>query len=85
MRPRVELSVRRIRALAGKLRPWAADLSVALATIAGWLLITAGIAALSVPEVWPISIGLLLLAGAGCRTIGIVVYHGLYKLMRGQQ
>ena len=54
----------------------------ALAIVLGWALLTAGIAALLVPEVWLISAGLLLLSLAGWGHLRVLFGAGLYALAR---
>jgi len=54
----------------------------ALAIVAGWALLTAGIAALLVPEVWLISAGVLLLSLAGWGHLRVLFGAGLYALWR---
>jgi hypothetical protein len=61
--------------------PWAA-IGHASAIVLGWALLTAGIAALLVPEVWLISGGLLLLSLAGWGHLRILFAAGLYTLSR---
>jgi len=54
----------------------------ALAIVLGWALLTGGIAALLVPEVWLISAGLLLLSLAGWGHLRVLFGAGLYALWR---
>ena len=57
------------------------EAAVALAFVAGWALVTLGIARLARPGVvWPLSIGLLFLSLAGWRVFVTVAWHGLYVL-----
>jgi hypothetical protein len=64
-----------------------AELLTALAILAGWMLLTAGIAAL-LPvwrgPVWMLSAGLLLLSGVGWRFLWLLVRDGLYTRSRGK-
>lgn len=53
-----------------------------LAILFGWALVTEGIARLTVPEVRPISAGLLLLSIAGWSHLRSLFGAGLYALMR---
>jgi hypothetical protein len=54
----------------------------ALGILAGWALLTAGLAALIVPEVWLLSSGLLLLSLAGWGHLRVLFGAGLYALWR---
>jgi hypothetical protein len=54
----------------------------ALAIVGGWALVTYGLAALLVPEVWPISGGLFLLSVAGWGHLRVLFAAGLYALYR---
>lgn len=56
------------------------EILTASAFVAGWLLITKGIADLTRPQVWPISIGLLLLSLCGWSLIRTIFVRGLYLL-----
>jgi hypothetical protein len=56
------------------------ELLVTLALVAGWLLLTWGIAALLVWQVWPISVGLFLLGCCGWRFLARLFGRGLYAL-----
>lgn len=56
------------------------ELATATAFIAGWLLITKGIADLTRPAVWSISIGLLLMSLCGWSLVRTIVVRGLYLL-----
>jgi hypothetical protein len=51
-----------------------------LALLAGWCLLTWGIAALTVWQAWPISLGLLLLGCFGYRLLVKLLGDGLYVL-----
>lgn len=54
--------------------------------LGGWALLTHGIAALTVPEAWPISGGLFLLSLAGWGHLRVLFAAGYYALYRaGQQ
>jgi len=68
--------VGRLRAL-----PWAV-IGHASAIVLGWALLTAGVAALLVSEVWLISGGLFLLSLAGWGHLRILAAAGLYTLSR---
>lgn len=59
-----------------------AELAVCAAVMAGWCLVTHGIASLTTPKVWPISIGLFLLLACGWRFLWQIATHGLYTLTR---
>jgi hypothetical protein len=56
------------------------EIATATAFITGWLLITKGVADLTRPAVWPISIGLLFMSLCGWRLIRTVFTAGLYAL-----
>lgn len=53
-----------------------------VAIVAGWALVTYGLASLTVPEVWPLSGGLALLSLAGWGHLRQIVSLGLYTLSR---
>jgi hypothetical protein len=53
-----------------------AEVLAAVAGIAGWVLITWTLAAIFGWKVWPASMGVLLLAGPGIRTIGRLLWTG---------
>lgn len=59
-----------------------AEILTGLAFLAGWCLITAAVAALTVPQVWPLSMGLLLLSAGGWRMLLGLATDGLYALTR---
>jgi len=59
-----------------------AEVLTAAALLAGWFWITLGIATLSSRAVWPISTGVLLIAGCGIRFTAGVAWAGLYVLTR---
>lgn len=61
--------------------PWA-ELAAALALLAGWTLLTWGVAALTVWQVWPISAGLFLVSLFGWRFFYTMARDGLYALTR---
>ena len=50
--------------------------------ISGWMLITFGIASLLTWEVWPISIGILVLSFVGWGHLRVVFGQGFYTLSR---
>jgi len=55
----------------------------AIALVAGWLLVTAGVAELAPARVvWPVSLGLLLCSAAGWRLLLTIARDGLYSLTR---
>lgn len=56
-----------------------------LGIVGGWGLLTLGIARLTVPEVWPISAGLLLLSLCGWGFLRVLFLEGLYVLSRGRR
>ena len=59
-----------------------AEILLSLALLGGWGMVTWGVAELTTPKVWPISIGLLLLSVCGWRLLWTVFSHGLYSLTR---
>lgn len=59
-----------------------AEILHALAIGGGWALVTWGVAALLVPEVWPISGGLFLLSLAGWGHLRTLFTRGVYTLTR---
>lgn len=63
---------------------WAgfAELLQSAALLAGWLLITKGVADLTTPKVWSVSIGLLLLSLCGWSWLRTFFTRGLYTLTR---
>lgn len=52
------------------------------AILGGWAALTYGVASLMVPEVWPISLGLLLLSAAGWSHLRVLAGAGIYALWR---
>lgn len=56
------------------------ELVATAALLGGWCLVTWGVAALLVWQVWPISVGLLLLGCFGWRLLLRVFGDGLYAL-----
>ena len=64
-------------------RVWPEALQAA-GILIGWALLTWGIAALLVWQVWPISGGLLLLSGAGWRPMTNIFVEGIYELKVGR-
>ena len=63
------------------LRLWPEALQV-LGILSGWGLITFGVASLLVWQVWPISLGLLVLSIVGWGHMRMLFGKGLYKLSR---
>jgi hypothetical protein len=59
-----------------------AELLTAAALLAGWALITLGLAQLTTSKVWPLSAGILLLSLCGWRFLGVLFRDGLYRLTR---
>lgn len=59
-----------------------AELLTAAALLAGWLLITAGIASLTSPRAWTFSIGALCISLGGWRMLWQIATSGLYALTR---
>lgn len=66
---------RRVREI---LREW----QTAVLALAGWALITSGIASLTSPVTWRLSAGVVLLAFVGLKPIRTVVTEGLDRLTR---
>ena len=56
-----------------------------VAIVCGWALLTAGVAALTVPEAWLISGGLFLLSLAGWGQLRIIAAMGVYALSRSPE
>ena len=56
------------------------ELAQASALLLGWALFTAGLARLTVPEVWLLSGGLLLLSACGWRWLYVFFGRGMYAL-----
>jgi hypothetical protein len=59
-----------------------AECLVAFAFIAGWLLLSAGIAALTSPVAWLFSLGLLGISLGGWKVFWRLITAGLYALTR---
>lgn len=59
-----------------------AELLLSFALLAGWMLVTFGIAELTTARVWPISTGLLLLSLCGWKMLIGLAVDGLYALTR---
>lgn len=59
------------------------EIATAAAFLLGWTAVTWGVARLTVPEVWPISAGVLLLSMGGWRLLATIAREGLYALTRG--
>jgi len=53
-----------------------------LAIVGGWAALTQGIAVLTTPAVWWISLGLFLLSAAGWGHLRVLATTGLYTLRR---
>lgn len=64
--------------------PWG-EIATYAAALAGWLLITAGIAALTTRVVWLLSSGLLLLALFGLRQLGVIVWFGVVAIAQSEE
>jgi hypothetical protein len=64
------------------LRRSLAEVLTALAFVAGWLLVTAGIARLTSPIAWLFSIGILSISLGGWKLLAQFVWNGLYALTR---
>lgn len=62
-----------------------AEILVATAMLAGWALVTWGIALLTTWKVWPLSGGLLLLSAGGWRLLWTIASYGLYSLTREER
>lgn len=60
------------------------DLAVPIAFLGGWLLVTAGVAEMSIypRRIWLLSIGVLLLAFVGFKFIYILARDGVYAHTR---
>jgi len=52
------------------------------AIVGGWAALTAGIAALTTPAVWWLSVGLFLLSVAGWGHLRVLASVGVYALLR---
>jgi len=61
-----------------------AELLVSIALLAGWALLTWGVAELTTRYAWHISAGLLLLSLCGWRFLKTLVMRGLYVLSQGK-
>lgn len=59
-----------------------AELLTALTFVAGWLLITAGVAALTSAVAWYFSLGLLAISLGGWKVLWRLALDGLYALTR---
>lgn len=75
----------RVRLLAAAAWAVRAELLTSAALLAGWALLTWGVALLTSPKVWPLSAGLLLLSLCGWRFLGAIAWAGLYTLTRGRR
>ncbi len=76
----------RVRAGAGTLRPFAAEIAISLAALSGWALLTASLASL-LPHagshaLWLASTGLLLVSLCGWKFLRKMATDGLYALTR---
>ncbi len=74
-----------LRALVLPLWRIRAEILLSLALLTGWAALTWGIALLTTPKVWPLSVGVLLLSLCGWRLLWTVFSHGLYSLTREEQ
>jgi hypothetical protein len=59
-----------------------AESLTALAFLAGWCALTAGVVALTSPLAWVFSLGLLLISAGGWRVFALIAWDGLYVLTR---
>lgn len=80
MRTDVRQALTRARDVVSPLWKARAEILTASALLAGWALLTHGIALLTTPKVWPLSAGLLLLSLCGYRLLWAIASHGLYML-----
>lgn len=62
-----------------------AEILLSVALLLGWFLLTYGIALLTSPVVWPLSIGVLLLSTAGWRMLWAILSYGFYGLTRADK
>lgn len=69
--------------LLGIVKLWPEALQ-AVSILAGWALMTFGIASLSTWQVWPISIGLLLFSLVGWGHLRFIFGKGIYTLSRNR-
>lgn len=76
---------RRLRDVVSAVWRIRSELLVAIALLAGWSLITYGVAALTAPIAWAFSSGLLLMLLCGWRLLWRVFSDGLYDLSRGRR
>ena len=53
------------------------DWALGLAALIGWCAVTYGLARLTSPWVWPLSLGLLLLSVVGFRVLAHLAWHGV--------
>lgn len=68
--------------LGGFVQDHLAELLLTAAALGGWTLLTRTVAGWLGPEVWSVSVGVLLLSLCGWRYLGTVAIHGLYVLSR---
>mgnify|MGYP001598085413 CR=1 FL=1 len=61
---------------------WCGEILTGSAFVTGWLLLTWAAASLLVWQVWPASIGALLISCGGWKLLGTMAREGLYALMR---
>lgn len=61
------------------------EILLSLSILGGWALLTHGIAILTTPKVWPLSIGVLLLTTAGWRMLWAILSYGFYGLTRADK
>ncbi len=59
-----------------------AELLTGATLVVGWLLVTAGVAALTSPRAWLFSLGLLCISLGGWRMLWQIASAGLYTLTR---
>jgi hypothetical protein len=64
------------------MRGWLGEALTALAFVAGWALVTAGVAHLTARVAWVFSAGILAISLGGWRLFGRMAWYGLYTLMR---
>lgn len=82
-RQQIERVRERLKALRGDFRRLRAEILQAAAIFCGWACLTDGIAALTTRQVWPISLGLLLLSLAGWQFLGTLFWRGFYVITKG--
>lgn len=82
MRARFEAAWAALLRLGRWMRRYRASLLTGAAFVCGWALLTAGLASLTVAQVWPLSGGLFLLGLVGFGLIREIMTEGLYALAR---